>query len=873
MASFRTEAPPGYEPPTREEMLDEASQTGVEQFDPDLVADLCTLAEGGRLKPLHELEQEVRQYAEERATAAGQKVDEKALESELHYQRGMRSFADEVNLSRFPGDSSLQRAMAMLKLLSMMKDNQSVEGENDANGVAKKLNEAMKVANSLTPQERKLLYDNKPPESKTPEPTSPQASPPRPLQPPPKPQPKPSDPDEANQDEQPKQQSPEPDAGQPGKPKPESSGDGQPPGQQSGQKQPASAKSPPNAGGESAEEKKADQTETGSGEPSQQRHSDQAEPDQGTKSGGARPQDARQDGSGEKGKPGSEAGRQEGGEKGKPGPEAGRQEGGEEGRPDSKPGKPQPGSKPEESQLGSKAGKPEPGSEAGEPQPGSEAGEPQPGSEAGELQPGSEAGKPRPGSEVGEPQPGSEVGEPQPGSEAGKPQPGSEAGDGQKAGEEGKPGSDAGSESGEAGATGSGAEGKEGGKEGKSDSDAGESEGGEAGSTGSGAGGQEGGKDGQPGSEAGDPKGTAGGESASPSKDHVDPEGSENENAGEHLGSDGQTPTEGSGSTGDSEAGQSNRSGNEAAELKSHGNQGGADAEEEGEDDTDVPPPDGGPEVGSTSGRERLDDSFAWMQQRQAMRFQNLQVAQDLMEGTDKRYILEASRILDTSKELYVCKDERMVPDLNGTEIRRRPIKDLSEFHKIAPHDLALRSRNRTLFNYMAITGKLMVTERLKRIRRKQLIFMLTDGSESMKGRKHLKSTGYVMNRLKSVLTGDAEIWLSVFDTRMTDVLHASNEEEAIEMMKKYREGDFTGGGTNIGASVLAAHLYILKLLEAGNMYRPEIWVLTDNDSSIRTISPEDVKGTRVHGLAFESDNDALETFCKATGGTFWGKL
>ena len=229
--------------------------------------------------------------------------------------------------------------------------------------------------------------------------------------------------------------------------------------------------------------------------------------------------------------------------------------------------------------------------------------------------------------------------------------------------------------------------------------------------------------------------------------------------------------------------------------------------------------------------------------------------------------------MLDSSSAVHLSRDERAVRDPNGSERHRRPIKDMSEISKLLPQDLAMRTIHPKLFWYKVVTRQYLVYEKLTRMVRKQLVYILVDGSASMEGEKHLKAAGVAMNRLKSVLTGDAEVWLSVFDTRLKNVDHAENEEEALAIMRKFLRKSYTGGGTNIGTSVLSAHEHILELVKERNMIRPEIWVLTDEDDSINEIDPSQVEGTRVHGMAFSSSNRALERFCKATGGTYWGDV
>ncbi len=247
---------------------------------------------------------------------------------------------------------------------------------------------------------------------------------------------------------------------------------------------------------------------------------------------------------------------------------------------------------------------------------------------------------------------------------------------------------------------------------------------------------------------------------------------------------------------------------------------------------------------------------------------QALKVAEDLVDGSDKRAMLEISRHLDKFTKLQVRRQKLVKPDPAGDEIRSRPIKHLGELAKVSPSSWATRQEQPTYFLYQAVTGQLPVRERVTRQDKKQAIFILVDGSGSMSGRKHHKATGVVMNRLKAVVAGDAEVWVSVFDTEMSEPSHAANAEEAKELIKKFRAGNFRGGGTDIKAAVKAAHAFIEEKMKAGEaLWRPEVVVLTDEDSSTQGLRKSEIKGTRVHGFAIECKNNPLVAFAKSTGG------
>lgn len=245
-----------------------------------------------------------------------------------------------------------------------------------------------------------------------------------------------------------------------------------------------------------------------------------------------------------------------------------------------------------------------------------------------------------------------------------------------------------------------------------------------------------------------------------------------------------------------------------------------------------------------------------------------LKVAEDLVPGADKRVMLDISRKLDQFTKLQVRRQKLVEPDPAGEEVRQRPMKHLGELQRVAKTAWATRQNNPSYFLYQAVSGQLAVRERVTRIEKKQAIFILIDGSGSMRGKKHWKATGVVMNRLKAVLSGDAEVFLSVFDTQLGRVEHAGTPAEARELMKKFARGNFSGGGTDISATVRAAHKKIEEMIRDGAaLYRPEIVVLTDEDTSVKGLKKSELPGTRVHGFAMEVANPSLVEFSKSTGG------
>lgn len=247
---------------------------------------------------------------------------------------------------------------------------------------------------------------------------------------------------------------------------------------------------------------------------------------------------------------------------------------------------------------------------------------------------------------------------------------------------------------------------------------------------------------------------------------------------------------------------------------------------------------------------------------------QVLKVAEDLSPGKDKRVLLDVARLLEDITKLQLRKQEKFVADPAGDEIRHRQMNHMGELPKIPRHMWAQHKLQRTQFLYKAVTNQLPIRERgVKQVRR-QIVWILLDGSGSMYGSRHWKASGIVMFYLKQAMEGNAIVYLSVFDTEATKAEHAETPVEARELSKKFMGGNYRGGGTDIAKAVKTAHDEIQELMAQGALvHSPQVIVLTDDDSSAKNLSVSDIPGTVVHGFAMESKNPSLVAKVKETGG------
>lgn len=231
--------------------------------------------------------------------------------------------------------------------------------------------------------------------------------------------------------------------------------------------------------------------------------------------------------------------------------------------------------------------------------------------------------------------------------------------------------------------------------------------------------------------------------------------------------------------------------------------------------------------------------------------------------------LLEVARHLDKLSKMRVRKTRKVEPDPNGDEVRQRPIEDLSELTKVPSSHLGKLKVAKRYFMYQAATQQLPVRERVTRVEKKQILYILCDASGSMNGSRHNLAAGVVFNRIKAVIDDTAEVWLQLFDEGLQDNLHrATTPDEGRKLQKWFQQRNFHGGGTNITAAVKGAVENIEEELSQRNdLTRPELVVLTDDDSSAGKLSTSDLQGIKLHAFCMETKNDALTKLARRTGG------
>jgi hypothetical protein len=126
---------------------------------------------------------------------------------------------------------------------------------------------------------------------------------------------------------------------------------------------------------------------------------------------------------------------------------------------------------------------------------------------------------------------------------------------------------------------------------------------------------------------------------------------------------------------------------------------------------------------------------------------------------------------------------------------------------------------------------------------------------------------GILMNRLKAVIDGDAELWFRWFDTGLKKEHYVETPEQARELIKLVAQGNYSGGGTAIANCVREAVKQIQELEAEGFRYRPELVVVTDGEDDTSSLKLSELAGIKLHAFVVECKNRNFAELARRTGG------
>jgi|GEM_PF-2300844 len=234
--------------------------------------------------------------------------------------------------------------------------------------------------------------------------------------------------------------------------------------------------------------------------------------------------------------------------------------------------------------------------------------------------------------------------------------------------------------------------------------------------------------------------------------------------------------------------------------------------------------------------------------------------------GMDIGELMRIARHLDELSEFQRGKS-RPISDPEGEEVRLRDIKELGELGRVSQQAYALPDRLRMK---KAVTGELGVRETQTRRNKKQLLYLVVDGSGSMVWGGAVsasRAAGVVLNRLQAVIDGDAEVYVRFFnDDLRAEEYHAKDVASARELMRIVTDPTQYAGGTRFDAALAKASRRIQELVASQNLREPELVFITDGDATVPDVSI--LNGIKMHSVQVgPTEVERLSELAHASGG------
>ena len=247
-----------------------------------------------------------------------------------------------------------------------------------------------------------------------------------------------------------------------------------------------------------------------------------------------------------------------------------------------------------------------------------------------------------------------------------------------------------------------------------------------------------------------------------------------------------------------------------------------------------------------------------------------IKLAQDMVNGA--HHWLEVSRNLDSLVRFRLGNRGKPTPDIEGGDIIKRAINDFSEIGRMGPVEFLYPKTYRLarIANHVPL-----VRERVIREGKKQLIYMLLDCSYSMRSQNALhKCGGVLLNRLKAVLSDDAELYFRFFDDQLFPEYEVRTKQQAKDAIRTFKKNSFNGNGTDITHAIRKSIERIDTLMEDGKLSeRPELVIVTDGDDPlVYDLKEEEFRKSnlRLHTFVVANPTDKnryLAQLARATGG------
>ncbi len=246
------------------------------------------------------------------------------------------------------------------------------------------------------------------------------------------------------------------------------------------------------------------------------------------------------------------------------------------------------------------------------------------------------------------------------------------------------------------------------------------------------------------------------------------------------------------------------------------------------------------------------------------------QIAEKVLSDPTYSALAEISRRLDEFPQFNptTLRDRRVT--MSSPERITRPIRSLDEVSRMPSIHWSLYDAHRSLFLYRAASHQLTVTERVNEpLTQKQLLYLLIDSSGSMT-KPDFKPVGaalaVLLNRLRAVSEGDAELYYRMFDIAAYEQNAVKNFSDAQRAMAALQENNFAGGDTKIAVALNTGVESIRKLVAQSHLRQPDLVLVTDGKDAVN-LPPDFFNGIVLHLVLLNGSNPALEKLAEGTGG------
>lgn len=216
---------------------------------------------------------------------------------------------------------------------------------------------------------------------------------------------------------------------------------------------------------------------------------------------------------------------------------------------------------------------------------------------------------------------------------------------------------------------------------------------------------------------------------------------------------------------------------------------------------------------------------------------------------------------LENTQGLTTSKDSKKVQNNDSTDKENYQMESHNQITKVKKSSMMMDN-----FDDKFIKKELVVSEKVKPVERKQILYMLLDDSGSMSCKvKQTYVRAVLLNRLEAVVDGKAELKFCLYESKRYNFHEVKDIKASQKLYKEISLKRPRGGGTYIG-NVLQETINEIHNLPG--YHEPEIMIVCDGDDHVDPDSL-DYKGVRINAVLLGTVNPGLERIAQETGGFF----